>query len=342
MRYLWMLGLLLLLTGCQSTPQLQEKDGFLLDTYIKIKVVTADEALLPAAFETIERYEAQLAWQRSDSELSQINQAAGKQAVTVSDTTYQLVEQAKQLAAESDGAFDPTIGAVTKLWQIGTENPRKPTVTEIATALPNVDYHKIQLDDKQRSVYLREPGMSLDLGGIAKGYITDQLVKQLKGAGVQQGVLDLGGNLYLLGERPTGGKWRAGIKSPFAAKKLVGQLTVKNQAVVTSGGYERYLKVAGKKYSHLLDPQTGYPVKSDLASVTIVAPHAMLGDALATAVFVKGSQAGLAYLKEQHPNVGAVLVTQDRQVLLTDNLKQQFQPESGSVASSVSSLVRSK
>lgn len=323
MRYLGLL-LVLLLTGCHS--QLKEQEGFLLNTYVKLKVETRDPHVLPAAFATIEDLEAQLAYQQKDSEIAQINAAAGKHAVRVSSSTFQLIQQAKLLAARTDGAFDPTIGAVSTLWQIGTKRARKPAATEIAAALPLVDHRELDLNEANQTVYLKKAGMKLDLSGIAKGYITKKVVAQLKNAGVTSGALDLGGNVYLLGTRPTGELWQAGIKSPFEGQHLLGQIAVENQAVVTSGGYARYVTLKGKKYSHLLDPHTGQPVENDLASVTIIAADATVSDALATAVFVKGSQTGLAYL-ERYPAVEGVLVTKDHQILLTKKLRGKFQAE---------------
>jgi thiamine biosynthesis lipoprotein len=245
------------------------------------------------------------------SELGQINKNAGKQAVRVSTELITVLRRALYFAEITDGAFNPAIGPLVKLWGIGTENAHVPDDTAIRTALPLTDYHDVTIDAEHQTVSLKHAGMSLDLGGIAKGYAADEIVKILTGAGIQRAVIDLGGNIYAHGNKHKKQKWRIGVQNPLLPRGEY--LTVEeaaDKAIVTSGVYERFLKEKDIRYHHILDTKTGYPAASGILSVTIIAANSADADALSTATFVLGREKSAALLS-QFPDTEAVFVSED-------------------------------
>lgn len=194
-----------------------------------------------------------------------------------------------------------------------------PDPGELAAALARVDFRGLEIDAENSRARLARPGQAIDLGAIAKGYGVDRAVQLLKEHGVVRALVDLGGDVYALGTRPDGTPWRLGIRHPRRAGQILGILHVSDAAVATSGDYERYFEYEGVRYSHIVDPRTGWPAM-ELASVTVVAPHGVWADALSTAVFVLGKEEGLALL-ESLPGVEGILVDKDLNVLITSGLE---------------------
>lgn len=216
-----------------------------------------------------------------DSEISQINENAGIRPVKVSADTFYVIQQAVHFSDVEKGYFDITVGPIVKLWNIGTDKARIPSPEEIKAKLPLVNYKDIILDEKNRTIMLKNKGMSIDLGGIAKGYAADKVAQVLKKEGVKHAIINLGGDVIAIGTKPAGGNWRIGIQTPFKPRgEYLGIIEVSNKAVVTSGVYERYFEKDGKLYHHILNPFTGYPADSHLYSVTIIAETSIAGDAL--------------------------------------------------------------
>ena len=191
--------------------------------------------------------------------IDKINEQAGIAPVVVDEDTYQVLEEGLVYSQLTDGAFDITIGPIVKLWNIGFPEARVPSTTEITETLPLIGFDKVVLNPNDSSVYLSEKGMRLDLGGIGKGYAADVIATLLKEHGVKHAIIDLGGNLYTLGDKPGNQLWSIGIQDPFNPRgKIIGRLKTANKSIVTSGIYERYLEDAnGRKYHHILDPKTG-------------------------------------------------------------------------------------
>lgn len=245
------------------------------------------------------------------SDVYAVNEAAPG-AAKVSRDTAEVIAAALDIAQETDGAFDPAIGALTRLWDI-TGNPRVPAPQEIEAALKLVDYGKVSVDNA--GVTLGERGMRIDLGGIAKGYAADRAVEIYRRHGIKRALLDLGGNIYACGS------YRIGIRDPLGEAGAVSAvITASDTSVVTSGGYERFFESGGKTYHHILDPQTGYPAENELASVTIVCENSMRADALSTALFVMGLDKGLEFAQARE-DIEAVFITADRKIYTTDGLK---------------------
>nr|WP_066191994.1 MULTISPECIES: FAD:protein FMN transferase [Gracilibacillus] len=338
-RQTWILGIIsmLIMAGCSNgtsqaddqrslTDKPYEETEFLLGTVVTVKIYDEEkEAVLDKTFDRVRELEDKITMNEDGSEVNEINQQAGKQPVPVSDDVYSVIEAGKNYSELADGSFDITIGPITGLWNIGMDNARKPTEEEIDQVLPLVHYEQVALDQADQSVLLQEANMLLDLGAIAKGYIADEIVQLLEEQGVTTAIIDLGGNIYVLGDQPSGGQWTVGIQNPFMDRgETVGKLMTVNQSIVTSGIYERYLEVDGQRYHHLLDPKTGYPFDGELASVSIISDDSIDGDALSTILFSKGLQAGMEFI-EEFEGVEAIFITKDKEVYTTEGLVDQFE-----------------
>lgn len=319
--------------GLRKDPYAQEQ--FLLGTYTRIRVYDeGKEAALAPAFERIKVLGDKITINEPGSEIDEINENAGIKPVEVSPEIYQLVKKAKGYSVESEGAFNLVIGGITQLWRIGFDDARKPSQAEIDQALKTLDYNKVQLDDEKETVYLEEKGMIIDLGAIAKGYIADEVAMVLRKEGVTSGIIDLGGNVLVLGHSNRGADqpWKIGIQDPNDARgSVIGSIEETDKTVVTSGIYERYLELDGEKYHHIFDTKTGYPVDNDVASVSIITDHSIDGDALTTLVFAKGIEKGLQFVEEKTPaGTDAIFISHEGEVYVTSGIKETFElnPES--------------
>lgn len=271
--------------------------------------------LLAQSMRLIDQYEDRLTVNRPESEVMTINHSAGRVPKMVSQSTYDLIKLAVQASRENFG-FNALIGPLVKLWKIGFVGAHVPADSEIQQRLQLTDPYKAILDDDYRTVFLEEPGMELDLGGIAKGYIADRIKDFWEQAGVPAGIIDLGGNLLFVGQSPrrTDGQWMIGVQDPRL--KRGEDLEVVRQpacSAVTSGIYERFLEVNGKKYHHLLDPRTGYPLQTELSSVTVFTDQSVRGELEAKRLFFHGHP--LPDWRKQNGNLGVVFVKRDETVL---------------------------
>ena len=328
--------LLFFLTGCTSTEKKEDtgmdnnpdsRTEFLMGTVVTIKIFDEGKAeVLDQIFDRIEELADKITVNDAGgSEVDKINANAGKEPVKVSDEVFELIKMGKEYSELADGSFDITVGPLTNLWRIGFPDARKPSQEEIDSALPFIDYRAVTLDEDSRTVFLQKEGMALDLGAIAKGYIADEVVDILEKEGVQSAIIDLGGNIYVRGENYKGKPWGVGIQDPFSPRgEVIGKIDLSDKSVVTSGIYERYLEVDGKRYHHILNPKTGYPYDNGLAGVSVITDHSVDGDALSTTLFSQGLEDGLA-LAEKLDGVEALFVTIDKKVYLTSGLKGRFE-----------------
>ena len=228
---------------------------------------------------------------------------------------YELIRVAKAASTLENSAFNLAIGPLVKRWKIGFQGDSVPPAEEIAALMALTDSADVLLDDTASSVFLTKPGMEIDLGAIAKGYIADRVRDYLRKEGETVGLINLGGNIQTLGA-PEGG-WTLGIKTPFGgADELVGTLTVENKSVVTSGTYERFFERDGKRYHHILNPRTGYPLDNELDSVTIISTNSIDGDIWTTLIYGMGVEKGCAALRAR-PDIEAVFVTKTKEVVLS-------------------------
>jgi FAD:protein FMN transferase len=293
------------------------------------------KSLYEKLFSRLRKIDADFSVNRIDSQVSKINAGAGRYSVQVSDDVYLVIKQALYYADLSEGAFDPTIGPLVKLWGINTDHARVPAKVEITEILPLVNWRDVEMNDSLHSVYLKKAGMSLDLGGIAKGYAADELVRILFAHKIKRAVIDLGGNIYVFGTKKDGSLWRVGIKDP---ENDTGDpalaLSLKNSTIVTSGVYERFFIENGVRYHHILDPKTGYPADTGLLSSTVVCESSIAADALSTTVFVLGKDRGFALLSaldaqksagdELYDVPHAVFITTDHQIFASAVLEKSL------------------
>lgn len=314
--------------GMRQKPYQDER--FLLGTYTRISVYDEgkEDAIKPA-FDRIKELGDKITINQPGSEIDEINQNAGIRPVKVSEDIYDLLKTSYKYSVESKGGFNMTVGAITQLWRIGFSDARKPSQEEIDVALKKVDYNKIKFNDKKQTVYLEEKGMIIDLGAIAKGYIADEAAAVLREHGVTSAIIDLGGNILVIGYSNRGDhqKWHIGIQDPNKERgSILGVINEANRTVVTSGIYERYLEVDGVKYHHIFDSTTGYPYDNDLASVTVIADHSIDGDALTKFGFSQGVKKGLSFYENEAPKgTEAIFVTRDNKVYITKGLEGNFE-----------------
>lgn len=305
-----------------------EAQEFMLGTLVSVQVFDeGGEEGLNAALDRIAELDGRFSATNEDSEISAVNQAAGQEPVQVSEEVFYVVEESLRYAEESSGRFDPTIGALTDLWGIGQEDAQVPSQEEIDQALELVDYSSVEMNEETQTIYLPREGMKLDLGAIAKGYITDAATQTLVDHGVTTAIVDLGGDIFVLGasNRSIDDPWRVGIQNPFGERgEILGIVPVHDESVVTSGIYERVLEQDGETYHHLLNPQTGYPFDNELAGLSLVAPSALEGDALATSVFSMGLEEGLSYVNSLE-DVEAVFITKEQEIYLSDGYEDEFE-----------------
>ncbi|AVK62512.1 FAD:protein FMN transferase [Lactobacillus sp. CBA3605] len=292
-------------------------------TVISITLFERNQPVVEAVYDYLQRMDQVFSMNRPDSELSAINRQAGQQPVAISAPGFQLIEAALAYTRQYPASFNVLIGPLVKLWRIGFGGQQVPSSTRIQACLALMDPNQVKLDSVRQTVYLQQPGMVLDLGAIAKGYFADQIVLQLQQAGVTQAIVNLGGNVKLLGSQPftADQRWEIGIQNPTASRgQPLLQVQMPARTVVTSGIFERYFKVGQHVYHHILDPQTGYPVENKLAQVSIITAQSELAEVLATVCYFQGSQVGMATI-EQLPGVEAIFIDRQQQVSVTSGLK---------------------
>jgi FAD:protein FMN transferase len=257
---------------------------------IKLAGASADAARRAAedAIADVLRIEAKYSRYRDDSVTSRINAAAGRAAVGVDDETYALLNYADQCHAQSDGLFDITSGVLRRAWNFRREPPRIPTTEELAELLPLIAWRDVEWSE--RGVRLARAGMEIDFGGIGKEYAADRVATILLGRGMRHGFVNLGGDIRAIGPQPDGTPWRAGIRHPRIQDAAVAGFDLFEGALATSGDYERYFDIDGKRYCHILDPRTGMPV-TDWQSVSVAAPLCVVAGSCATIAMLRGAAA---------------------------------------------------
>ncbi len=310
---------LFLLTGCSKsgTSQSLTYTDSLFDTVISVQIYDSDdESLIDNCKEICTKYDNMFSNTNENSEISKINNAKG-QTVEVSDDTISLLKTAIHYGDISNGTFDVTISPVSSLWDFQAEDPKVPDDADIQSALTHVNYKNIQINGNQ--VSLADPDAAIDLGGIAKGYIADQLKDYLKSEGIKHAMINLGGNVLAIGKKPDGSDYNIGIQKPFdSTGDPITSVKIADQSVVTSGDYQRYFKKDGKIYHHILNTSTGYPYDNGLSSVTIVTDSSVNADALSTTCFALGLNDGMK-LVNSTDNVEAVFITSDNKLHYSDN-----------------------
>lgn len=333
-----------IIPGCSSNSQVEgnsdftEVTDFIADTVITQKVYGKNaETAIKAATQRMREIEIKTYYGNTKSEIAEINRNAGQNYVKISDEVYFLLHKAVYFSTLTKGAFDVTIGPVVKAWGIGTEKASILSQESISSLLKLVSYKDIMLKVNALNKYamLKKNGQIIDLGGIAKGYMGDEIKRIYRENDVKSALANLGGNVVAIGKRPDGKEWRVGIQDPDSVTgEYLGVVDVSDKAVVTSGDYQRYFIKDGKKYHHIIDPTTGYPSDNDLAGATIIAGISADADALSTAVFVMGSRKGMELIerlvsekpdKERGKVYGCILIDKSNKVHVSEALSKSFE-----------------
>ena len=303
-----LLLLCMLLSSCSANRlSAYKKSKALLDTFVTITVVAASQDMadkaIEDAFDIIEKFGDLVNFYSDKSELSAINRNAGIREVRVSPETLDIIEKALFVSEKSGGAFDPTIGPEIKLWDFLKKV--KPSDAEIRKNLPLVNYKNIIIDRTKSTVFLSRRDMLLDLGGIAKGFAADLAVQSLKQKGISSGLVAVAGDIKAFGLKPDKKPWIVGIKNPRQKSnddEIIARVPLSDKAISTSGDYERYFIMDGKRFHHLLIPKSGYPANT-CQSVSVIADQGVMTDAFSTAFFVLGPERGLGLAKEMGMDV---------------------------------------
>ncbi len=315
------IGIILSFAACSKEEEAVNKQAFKMDTLVEVKAYgpKAGEAI-DAVFHRIDEIEQMASPSLETSDVSKINLAAGKEYVKVHSEIIKMIKTAVTYSALSDGAFDITVGPLIKLWGIGTADEKIPSESEIKEVLPLVGYENISINEADSSVKLLKEGMSVDMGGIAKGYAADESVRILKDYGVKSAIINLGGSsIYTLGQKPDGSLWSVAVKHPRDDKNSYAFIiNMPEQALSTSGDYERFFIKDGKRYHHILNPFNGYPAEAGVMSDTIVIssdiPDSnMLADILTKITFVSGVDKGFKII-DGIPGVECAAITTDGKI----------------------------
>lgn len=316
-----------MLSGCgaqeKNAAEAKEeytKGVFAMGTYMTLTAYgESAEAALELSESRIKELEALWSVTYESSDIYKVNHNSGI-PTEISGETAEILQFALEMAGQTNGAFEPTIYPVIAEWGFISGEYCVPDAYHLTDLLSNVDYEKVMLEG---TVVTLPKGMQLDFGAVGKGYTGDIISELLKGQGITSALLNIGGNIQMVGRRPDGSKWRLGIQNPFGEGSL-GVLESEDGAVVTSGNYERYfIGDDGKQYGHIIDPATGYPAKSGLASVSIIAKEGRLCDALSTAIYVMGLDEACEYWKN-NGGFEMLLVTDENEIYLTEGIENDF------------------
>ena len=298
------------------------QDIFAMDTYMTVTAFGshAQEAVDQAVAE-INRLDTLLSTGSADSEVSKINQ--GLETNLSEDTTY-LLSRSLELYDNTDHVFNIAVYPLMEAWGFTSGNYRVPDRSTLDDLLTYTDVSKINFNQKAASVDFDMEGMKVDLGGIAKGYTSTRIMDIYKACGVTSGLVNLGGNVQVLGAKTDGSAWRIGIQDPQDSESYLGALSIVDKAVITSGGYERYFEQDGKTYHHIIDPATGYPAENGLISVTIVSVDGTLADGLSTSLFIMGKDKAIDYWQAHSDEFDMILMDDARSLYVSEGIADDF------------------
>jgi len=325
---------LLLLLGCASLQDHPEavqlrRAQMQMGTIVTLTAVASTEAVaqaaLTAGFKEIHRLEELLSTWIPTSELSQVNTEAGRRPVRVSPDTLFLLKRSLEITKLTDGGFNIAIGPAVQAWNV-TETSRVPDQSELDKLRPTVDWTRVQLDEEASTVFLTEPNMRVDVGGIGKGFAADRAVLAMQAAGATDGVVALSGDIKAFGRLPDVGPFRVGIQHPRKENALLATIELDNEAISTAGDYERFFLRDGVRYHHILDPRTLQPARG-CQSVTVIAKEGWLADGLDTGIFVMGPDRGMELI-ERLPDVEGIIVDSAGNLRVSSGLKNRLHIES--------------
>lgn len=278
------------------------------------------EKQIDVAIAEISRIEKLLTTFSEDSQTNQINQNAGIKPVKVDKEVFELISRSLRISSLTDGAFDITYGSIDKrFWNFDKEMTSLPDAETAKQTVKLINFKNVLLDAENQTVFLKEKGMRIGFGGIGKGYAAEQAKRVLIQNGVKSGIVNAAGDLTTWGNQPNGKPWTIAIADPDTQNTAFSYLNISGVAVATSGNYEKYVMIEGKKYSHTIDPKTGFPV-SGIKSVTIICPNAEIADAMATPVTVMGVEAGLSLINQMQ-QIACIIIDDENNVFTSNNIK---------------------
>jgi len=318
--------LIVLLFFAQSSfgqQQTYKRELTLMGSRFEIAVVADAEKkgqeYIDLAIDEIRRIEKLISSWDPNSQTSLINKNAGIKPIAVDTELFDLIQRCIQISKLTDGAFDITYASMDKIWKFDGSMTEFPSTAEIKSSVSLIGFDRIEMDAENQTIYLTDKGMKIGFGAIGKGYAADKAKELLVDTGVQAGIINASGDLNAWGEQPDASDWVVGITNPLNTKKMFSWMPIKDQAVVTSGNYEKFVVFDDVRYAHIINPKTGYPT-TGIKSVTIFSPKAELADALATAVFVMGVESGM-YFIDQIPDVAVIIVDDNNQFHTSEGIE---------------------
>ena len=316
------LAFIMFVSGCTgSRLKTVQKTETIMGTDVTITVVAKSEAegaaAIDAAMAEVRRFDRMMSLYKDDSEITRVNLAAGKHPVKVSPEMIEVVEAAARVSGLTHGAFDVTIGPLVVFWQMRLKEGKTPNDKEIARIKRLVDYKNIIIDKRKSTLFLKNLNMIMDLGGM-KGYIADRVKDLIKKRGIDNAVIALAGDIWVLGRREDGKRWRIGVQHPREPQQTLTVLDLSDKYISTSGDYERYKIVERKRYHHIIDPRTGKP-STGVISATLIGDQGALIDPLSKAPFILGPEEGLKIVKKA--GAEAIIVDEQGKVYMTDGVK---------------------
>jgi thiamine biosynthesis lipoprotein len=331
--FIVLLTVSLMFSGCLVQPEnMHTKDLFALNTFLSLRAYgnNAQQAL-EMAVNRIHEIENKMSITIKDSDVARINANAGLKPIEVHEETFNVIKKALYYSELTNGKFDITIYPIARLWGIGTENARVPDKTQIQGLLPLVNYRNVILDANNMTVFLSNKGMGIDLGGIAKGYAADEVARIIREAGINYAIINMGGSITTVGNRPDKNPWRIGVRNPRAEDgdpEHIAVIESSDTSILSAGDYERFIvdvyKETGVRYHHIFDPFTGFPADTGVIATTVVSRSAVEADALSTAMLVMGVEDGISLI-EGIEGVEGLVITDAKEVFVSDGLENYIE-----------------
>ncbi|MBG6186020.1 FAD:protein FMN transferase [Flavobacterium sp. CAN_S2] len=321
MKFQFLFFLLLICAFTSHSQVLRKRTSLLMGGRFDISIVDKDslsaEQNIDAVINEITRIENLISDWKPDSQVSEVNQNAGIRPVKVDKEVFELTQRAIQFSEMTNGGFDISFAAMDKIWKFDGSMTQMPSAEAIQKSVEKVGYKNIILDSVQSTVFLKLKGMKIGFGALGEGYATDKCRDMMLAKGIKAGIINGSGDMSTWGKQPNGKPWNIGITNPFHPEKLVAVVPLKQDAVTTSGSYEKFVVFNGKRYSHIINPATGYPA-TGLCSVTVFGPNAETANGLSTSLMVLGKTAGLLLLNK-YADYSCIMITDDGKVVKSKN-----------------------